>query len=120
MMGNLAAAGAPRWVIPLFSDALICGRERSDLDHRVRGEFDLDRGAANRAVLKHFANAWESDLYYTFGGRRNQPHWRSWLFCIWITIPAQFETRLLRLEILTLGLVSEFFSPAFFYTEYWP
>lgn len=100
MMGNLAAAGTSRWVIPLFSDALICGMEQSVLDHRVRNELDLDRGAANRAVLKYFANVWERDLYYSFGGRKNQPEWRSSLFKIWVTVRAQFETGLLRVGFL--------------------
>jgi hypothetical protein len=73
--GHLAAAGVPRWVVPLLgspADMQINGD--SPLDRRL-AQAEASRWQSNSDAIKYFEKAWESDILYVFGGA-NGPQYK--------------------------------------------
>jgi len=99
IMGQLAAASTPKYVVPHPGDAILCGDEISELDGRTQRDVKMNRHDANNVALNHFRSKWEQ-LWYHFDGAGEQPEWTS----IWhkwsIQIMAQLHVGLFRIGLL--------------------
>ena len=99
MMGHLASAGIPRYVVPLSEDAIITSDEYSEIDRRIEKEKLKSRKEANEIVLAYFRDKWETDLWYEFGGENGpipKPRWQQFL----IKWRAQIDTALYKFNLL--------------------
>ncbi|CAF1236015.1 unnamed protein product [Adineta ricciae] len=89
--GQASARNISRYVVPSCCSHITVTRTHALEEYFGRNR--MDRLTANNHALRWFADRWEKDLWYKFGGE-NAPRYRNWFVLIyrqWIFLLLQFK-----------------------------